>query len=395
MPLMGPKQGVYWNILQTYTAAEVAFDRHARLLHGRSDILRKKPNESDLTIHYSGWRDVFYKSGEVFENLRSETLHGCIIDEARQQKKELMTRIIMPMLARFDGWLDIMTTPNGFDWVYDLHEEAKLNPNEWGVFHCPCTEAPWWTPKMILEAKSHMSEPEFAQEIMAEFRDMTSGRAYTNYSVANDRADSPFKPGHEYSEHLPVYCFMDFNLAPMAWVMGQNKGVDTHFTDEVWLKYISDPFEPARNLITKLKALPFNVNHHGLVIIGDASGKATQRTSMQSDYDIVCQMLDQAGIRWFNRTPAANPGIKDRVNVFNARLCDANGQRHVTLNPNKCPYFKKDLQRTNWKKTDTPTLDSGPQGELGHISDAAGYGIYLLSPLHKAPSVGTLRVLTR
>ena len=134
---------------------------------------------------------------------------------------------------------------------------------------------------------------------------------------------------------------------------------------------------------------------HRLHIIGDASGKATQRSSMQSDYDILCQELDRAGIRWVNETPDANPSIRDRVNTVNARLRDANNAIHVTLDPTYCPNLKRDLLRTSWKKTDIPAIDSGPKRDLGHASDAFGYVISKLCSLHKPIAPGKLRVLIR
>ena len=387
--------GVYWFISPTYDQAKIQYRRLVASLFDCPGVIIRN-NQTELSASLMTGSTITFKSGEVFDNLRGETLNGVVIDEMRDQHPDLWPRVVRPMLTTTKGWAAFISTPAGLDAFYDLWEHAKQNTTGlWECFHAPSTCNPAFTQEEFESAKADMSEAEFAQEILAEFRDMTSGRAYTNYSEANDRFDSPFNPGHAYSPNLPVYCFMDFNLSPMAWTLGQHKGTEIHFTEEIFLPYISDPFEPSRNLIAKLRALPFDINNYALCIIGDASGKATQRTSLQSDYDIVCQELDRAGIRWVNKTPESNPSIKDRVNTVNARLRDANGIVHATLDPRSCPRLKRDFLRTTWKKTQVPTLDSGPQGDLGHASDAVGYGISVLCSIHKPQSPGRLRVLVR
>lgn len=192
-PLQGRKGGIYWNVLQTYSAAEVAFDRYCRLLYN-SGLARRKPNESDLCFFLQNDANVFFKSGDKPQNMRSETLDGLILDECRQQRPETWKQILMPMLSRHKGWADFYSTPNGFDWFYDLYEMARIiNPGgEWSTFHAPSTECWWWDEEQIQQAKASMSEAEFAQEILAEFRELHQGSAYMNYSSANERETSPF-----------------------------------------------------------------------------------------------------------------------------------------------------------------------------------------------------------
>lgn len=387
--------GTYWFISPTYDQAKIQYRRLVASLFDCPGILTRN-NQTELSVTLMTGATITYKSGESFDNLRGETLNGIVIDEVRDQHPDLWPRVVRPMLTTTKGWAAFISTPSGLDAFYDLWERAKADTTGlWECFHAPSTCNPIFTKEEFESAKRDMSEAEFAQEIMAEFRDMTSGRVYMNYSEANDRFDSPFNPGMSYSPHLPVYLACDFNLSPMAWTLAQHKATEVHFTDEIYLKYLSDPFEPSRNLVAKLKALPFDINMHGLHIIGDASGKATQRSSLQSDYDILCKFLDDNRVRWINKTPEANPSIKDRVNTMNARLKDANGQIHVTLDPKNCPMLKRDLLRTTWKKTQVPTLDSGPQGDLSHASDGAGYLCYALCSIHKGNSPGKLRVLIR
>lgn len=378
-PLRGKERAIYWYILQTHNAAEVMFDRYMRMISPYKSQIMTYKNEGEKRIELVGGRNIFFKSGENFEDLRSETLNGCIIDEARQQNPLLWRSIIRPMLSRYGGWGDILTTPNGFDWCYDLYNTALLNPKEWGVVHAPSTEAWWWTPEEVESARATMSEAEFAQEIMAEFRDMTAGKAYVTFGQHNLRETNPFYSKGELHPMLPIIVGMDFNLSPMAWCLGQKKADQYYWFDEVWLKR-SHTQEAAEVLAQKVIA--YGHQKTGVILAGDATSKAGQRAAAgQSDYDIVCQTLDKHNIKWIQMTPESNPTVKDRVNTMNAKLMDGNGDVHCWFNP-RCKETIRDFQRVVWKDTQgTMILDQTTDKERTHASDGPGYAISALSPL--------------
>lgn len=393
-PLLGPRFGRYWHILQTHTAASIAFDRYVRLFpkSSWSTLWAKKPNESEKTVFLTGFREVSFKSGQNFEDLRSETLHGAIIDECRQQDPRLWKMIIRPMLGRYGGWCEFYSTPNGFDWFYDLTQDHKDDP-EWEFFHAPSWEAWWWTPEEIASAKRTMSEAEFAQEIGAEFRDLTRGKAYVNFGPHNLRRGNPWTTGDEWNEYLPIGVGMDFNLSPMAWSLSQRKANKMHFGGEIWIPNSNGTAEAAQVLADRVQG-----HKPGVILCGDATAKAGQRAAAaQSDYDILCQVLDANGIPWTNLTPESNPRVKDRVNTVNARLMSASGDVDVTVDPEKCPMLVKDFERVVWKEGNAGViLDQKTDPMLTHMSDGAGYIICQNLPLDAASSKpGLLSVIIR
>lgn len=398
-PLQARPNGIYWFILQTYDAAKIAFRRQWHLLANNPQLLRKKPNESDLIIPLINGANVFYKSGEVFENLRAETLDGCVIDEYRQQHAELFPRVIRPMLAKHSGWCDILSTGNGFDHFFDLWEFAGLHPDEWSRYHAPATECWWWTPEEIASAKALMSEAEFAQEIMAEFRDLKAGRAYVNYGQHNQLMSSPFcRDGGLVNPYLPIIVSPDFNLNPMSWGLGQQKGEDFYYFDHIHLPSSHTP-EASKELVHRLlilKGQNLMRSTPQIIICGDATSKAGQRAAAgKSDYDIMLQELKTAGFSFSNRTPESNPTVKDRVNNFNAKLRAADGRVHFWLHPVNCAPLHKDLQRVVWKQGVTFTLDQTTDPSLTHASDGPGYTVSALSPIPDIRPAGKLRILLR
>ena len=396
-PLEGRKNGVYWHILQTHSAAEVAFNRYVRLFPRavRQILFAKKPNESEKTVFLTGGREVHFKSGQNFDDLRIETLDGAIIDECRQQQKELWSQVVRPMLGRRQGWCHFYSTPNGFDWFYDLAEASKNKP-EWETFRSPSWDAWWWTSEEVDSAKATMSEAEFAQEIGAEFRDLTAGKAYVSFGDHNNSSVSPFAANRPWSPYLPVVLGMDFNLSPMSWIFGQTAKDQFHFFDEIYLRN-SHTMEAAlelRNRILTMRFEGFRAETE-VILCGDATGKATQRSSNQSDYDIVKAVLRDAGIKFRDQTPESNPSIKDRVNAVNTKCKNARGEVELWVNFEKCKMLVHDLQRVTWKVGADITLDPGSKKELTHCSDAIGYVISEFCPIKGVREIGKTRILQR
>lgn len=390
-PLQSKEDATYWHVLQTHSAAEVMFERYMKMIHPYRDQILSYKNEGEKRIELIGGRSIFWKSGENYEDLRGETLDGVVIDEARLQDPLLWRSTIRPMLAKTKGWGDILTTPNGYDWVYDLYNEANLDP-DWLVIHAPSSEAWWWNPEEIDSAKRTMSESEFAQEIMAEFRDMTAGRAYVTFGEHNLRETNPFYSKGLVHPQLPIIIGMDFNLSPMAWTLGQKKIDDFYWFDELYLKrsHTQEASEALAQMI-----IGYNHQKTGVILCGDATSKSGQRAAAgQSDYDIVCQTLDRHNIKWIQMTPESNPTVKDRVNTVNSKLQDASGASHVFIHPKNCPQAVRDFQRVVWKDVQGQMiLDQSTDKERTHSSDGISYAVCALSPLVYKKGSTVMRII--
>jgi hypothetical protein len=386
-PLQGRPEGIYWHVLQTYSAAEIAFNRYLRLVKNTQVFKRK--NESERWVQLLNGRMVHFKSGYNFDDLRAETLDGCIIDEVRQQPPELWPEVIRPMLSRRRGWCDFYSTPNGFDHFKDLYDFALEHPDEWATFHAPSTEAWWWTEEEVASAQASMSEDVFAQEILAEFREIGVGKAYKNHGSWNQATENPFAiRGQPWSPYLPIIVGLDFNVGLMCWELLQNHGRDFYFGDEIAVAN-TDSEECAKVLAEKVKDHPA-----GIVLVGDASGNARRTSAVgKTDYTIIKNVLQSYGIKFENRTPSENPFIKDRINCINGLLKAADGSVHLWYGPQN-KYLKRDFERVKWKQgADGAILDkSDPLAT--HASDAGGYPICVLSDLMRTKP-GVMRVIQR
>ncbi len=394
----GPQNGVYWYLLQTYDAAEVAFKRLYSFYRASPGAFDKKPNESDLMCRFRHGPEISFKSGRNFEDLRIETLDGVVIDEYRQQHPDLWPVVIRPMLAAKKGWADVLSTTNGYDHFYELHEQVKENTKEWSIFVNPSTIAPWWDAEEIASARSTMTEDYFNQEINAEFIEIGVGKVYKQHGAHNQKVENPFAiRGYDWSFYLPLIIGLDFNVSPMAWCIAQHKGGSIHVGDEIAIEN-TDTAQCAAVLVEKVQKF-YDLMGEGpkphVILIGDASGNARKTSAVgETDYSIIKKALRDAEIKYEDLTPKENPGVKDRVNGVNSMLKSADGSVHLTYNPKKCTFLKRDFERVKWKEGTSGAFFDTSDKLLTHMSDGLGYVVCHYNQIFRERP-GRMRVITR
>ena len=218
------------------------------------------------------------------------------------------------------------------------------------------------------------------EELLAQFEDALSHRAYYSYSDSN-MMDGDFDP--EY----PLVVTADFNISPMAWLIGQQYGdgsSDTaHVLKEIVVKdtNTSDQCQVITDEIDRM--LPGYMDRVRLKVYGDASGgtRAT-RQGAPSDIRIMqkhfgnLQMTDASF--HFDKT---NPLQKDRVAAVNRMLSnvETTGCRQRLFIDPTCKELLRDLRQVVWQsdsnKNTRFVLDKSDPDRT-HASDALGYWIY-------------------
>lgn len=394
------KNTITWFISPTYRQAKIQFRRLLKMLRPCIAVVARK-SETELMVILANGSSIFFQSGQVLENLRSETLHRVYIDEVRDQHPDLFEMVIYPMLTTTGGSARFISTPNGFDQFYDMKIKAdECTDGSWAFLAAPSTANPLFTDAELRQAKKIMTPKKFQQEIMAEFLDLTKGKAYYSATEANHSVECPFATGKLINPNLPIIVGMDFNLNPMSWILMQKRIDDWWAFDELYLED-SNTQEASVALVEKLREIEaetgYDLKKYGLIIVGDASGKSGQRAAAgQSDYDIIYNELKKNQIEFEDLTPDSNPMVKDRVNTVNMKFKNANNEINFWYHPKRCPRFKKDTERVTWKDSvGTPALEKNKDRELTHMSDAAGYPICVLSPIKANQKLPTLRVVRR
>lgn len=378
----------YWFLSPSYDQATDVFRRLIGMLASCWGVIIQQ-SVSELRIKFINQSEITFKSGEVLERLRGPALHGVVIDEVRDQRPGLWSRVVQPMLRTTNGWALFISTPNGFDHFYELYQKGETNQRDWQSFQAPSVCNPLFTKDEYESAQREMSEAEFAQEILAQFRNLTTGMVYVNHGEWNWKRESPFtRDGERVSPHLPIVLGCDFNLNPMSWHLGQHNNGVTWWYDRIILKN-SHTQEATKELIHRVKG-----HMPGLLIIGDATAKAGQRAAAgKSDYAIIEYMLDEAEIPYENRTPDSNPTQKDRANVMNSAMKAADGTVRFFYDPVTCPELKMDCERVVWKEGAQAVMDKSDPSRT-HASDSVGYPTCVLMGMWE-PSPGVARIIVR
>lgn len=117
----------YWIVGPTYDLAEKEFrviwnDLIIGMGMGRDKRIRKAYNKrsGEMYIEFPWQTRVECRSATHPEGLVGERLDGAILSEAAKHKKDTWERYIRAALSDRRGWATFPTTPEGFNWYYDL-----------------------------------------------------------------------------------------------------------------------------------------------------------------------------------------------------------------------------------------------------------------------------------
>ncbi len=226
--------------------------------------------------------------------------------------------------------------------------------------------------RFIEREAERMSAVQFRTLYLAEWADWNELPVYEF-----DRAVHAAVPiSHQPQLELDIAC--DFNVDPMAWVLGQHKQEQAWATGEVSIPGGATTEQACREVIRRY---PDRKQH--VAVYGDASGTARKTSASRTDYQIIQEILGGHYHTFNIRVPASNPPVTDRVNAYNAMLKSASGACRYRVDPS-CTGLIDDLARVSWR-AGTRDIDKRDKKRT-HYTDADGYRIAYLYPV-RLPSV--------
>jgi hypothetical protein len=210
----------------------------------------------------------------------------------------------------------------------------------------------------VLAAKSEMDERTFRQEYEATFETF-AGRIYYAFDRGNVVPFKVDKPD-------TIYIGMDFNIDPMSATIGVRLGETLHIIDEIQM-FSSNTQE----MVSEIR----NRYPRSKVWVYPDPASRQRKTSAGGSTDL--SILQNAGFTV--KAPLSHDAVRDGINAVNSRLCDANGIRHLLVDP-KCKYTIESLERHAYKEgTSVPDKDSG----YDHMSDALRYMVSYIWPVKR------------
>ena len=345
-----------------------------------------RPNETDLSIQLINGGTIALRGADNYDSLRGDGLDFLVLDEYATMAREAWSEVLRPALSDKQGRALFIGTPQGFNHLYDLFEQAQTNIS-WGAFQFT-TEQGGNVPVEELEsAARELDERTYRQEFQASFENVGSGMVYFGFDRAHNVAPV------EYDPKQPLYWSLDFNMNPMCSVLAQKLPDGTvHVLDEMIL---SDSNTQAACEEFRQRTSPwvrpfFPMN---VYVYGDATGDSRRTSASRTDWQLVKAFLgrytDQ--YRAAVRVPSANPAVKDRVNCVNAMLRNHAGQRRALIHP-RCKELIKDLEQVRWKNDPhgNPLAEVDKSDPMRtHASDALGYFLAHACPIRPQMYFGT------
>jgi hypothetical protein len=321
----------------------------------------KKINESDLTITLVNGSRISIRSADNPDSMRGVSLDFVVFDEASFMDRSNWTDVIRPTLSDRLGGALFITTPQGFDWVYDMWQLGHATA-DWESFQYTTIQGGNVIESEILSAKRDLDLKTFKQEYEASFENAGSIIYYAFDIKSNVAA---------YTGDMPkiIHVGCDFNINPISAVVGvQQRDGTMNIIDEIVIKD-SNTNELAQELMRRYPG-------YKIVAYPDPSGARRQTSSGgRSDHSI----LESYGIEV--KAKRSHPPVKDRINAMNKMFCDASGARRLFIDP-KCTETVKCVTKHQYKTgTMIPQKDGKP--DYSHQNDALGYMVDYLYPIRR------------
>jgi hypothetical protein len=322
-------------------------------------------SEKEQYIRFSWGTTVEGMSADNPSSLLGEGLDLVIIDEASRMPRKIWDLYLSPTLSDRKGKAIFITTPNGYNWIYDLYLLGKTDP-KWYSTQSPSWENHHAFPdglkdEFLMERMRNMSKELFDQEYGAQFASF-AGKVY------------PFERGLdvkkvEYQPHLPTYCTIDFGYRMPAALF-----IQTYRKDGLWYINVIDEIIHEKNVSTdEFARRILSKKYHILTYYGDPAGYNVQGQTGMGDIEI----FKNSGINVRFRTDKASRNIASSVSYVRGFFKSAAGDRRITVSE-RCKGIIEDFENYRYpEEVEGKSLSNDPikDGYYEHGCDAFRYFI--------------------
>lgn len=233
-PTYGQAHDIMWEILKQEFRG--IYDK---MNETKLEIVVRNIKGEQVTVMLRGWESI--------ENLRGQEFVLVILDEVAMMKKFWVGwhEVLRPALLTTKGRAIFLGTPKGFNHLYDLFNMPSdpIRGADYESFHFTSYDNPFIPVEEIEAMKAEMTEDQFAQEVMADFRKQ-EGLVYKEFDRGRNVYD------HEVTNVAEVLVGIDFGYRKPAAILTIKKDNDgvywiddefykTEKTDEELAEYVS------------------------------------------------------------------------------------------------------------------------------------------------------------
>ena len=320
-----------WLVGLSYDKADLMFREiwQKMVIGHQNDIIRA--SEKDWFIKFKWGTVVEAKSADNPDSLVGEGLDLLIIDEAAKVKNKIWDMYLSPTLSDRKGKAVFITTPEGFNWVYDLYLLGKED-ELWESHQAPSWDNHYAFPlgkndHFLLERKRNMAREVYDQEYGAKFTSF-AGRVYP-FERDLDVGKFPYNP------NFPTFCSIDFGyrMPAVGWFQ-------IHRVGGIWHINIIDEIIHKVNVKTDtLAEMILSKKYNVIRYYGDPAGMQAQGQSGLGDIEI----FRRKGIKIYTKRDKVSRSIASGVSHVRGFIENASNQRFLHVNE-KCTGIMMDLE---------------------------------------------------
>ena len=254
-----------------------------------------------------------------------------------------------------------ITTPKGFNFVYDMFHYPERDPL-WQSFHYDYHGSPFLDPDEIERIRHTIDPIQFATEYLASFKDSGTNVFYMFDRKVHVRNDIE-KPHDGEDVHISI----DFNVGVMASTFWTVRGKQLQAFGET----MGHP--DTESLASSLKE---RFKGHKILAYPDPTGRSRKTSAPVGVTDL--SILKSHGITVLARKKS--PPIADSVQAVNGKLMNAAGDVEMFFHPD-CTGSIKSMERTHWVENNPDSATIDKKEGLEHYSDGTRYITEFLFPV--------------
>lgn len=166
------KNAVIMWVSPTHSQINKVYKEVIKAIGDTPAVKTHKASQGETEIEFTTGSVIKFKSAAAEDNLRGETVHFMIIDEAAFVKQTTFNEILLPMLNVAGKKCLIVSTPKGrSNWFHKQYIKGKAKRANHQSFHFSCYDNPFANETIIDTAKEDLPEALFKQEYLGEFID--------------------------------------------------------------------------------------------------------------------------------------------------------------------------------------------------------------------------------
>ena len=167
-----PNSVIYW-VSPTDSQSQKVYKDIVNSIYESGIVKSKKMPKGDTEIQFRNGSKILFRSAQSEDNLRGQSVHYMILDEAAFIKRSTIETILLPMLSVRGKKCLFISTPKGKNYLYDYYLNGKSQA-KWKSLRFSTYDSPLANNEMIEMFKVTLPDKIFKQEVEAEFIDSSS-----------------------------------------------------------------------------------------------------------------------------------------------------------------------------------------------------------------------------